>query len=315
MISIREIAKLSGVSTATVSRYINKSGYVSEQTVMKIDAVLKEHEYHPNKLTTAIIKGRSNDIALIVQNIMNPFFAELVDEIESLIEQTEYNLIICNCNGSSEKERKYYKNLLEKRVAGLLVINTNDEDIYTNKAVPIIGIEKRILDYPKVAISNQRALNQIFDNVTIKNSNTLMIKGQDSSHSSNLRAKYYKKLAKQNNCTYKTEQISDEMDVLKNNSKINYKEFNTVFCWTDIVAHKVFSEINAQGLKVPDDIQLIGFDGLALNNIFPYRLTTIDQQIRNIGNVAINNLIDSIEGQKVEDIYLECKFINGNTTR
>lgn len=315
MKSIREIAKLSGVSTATVSRYINKSGYVSEQTVKKIEVVLAENEYHPNKLTTAIIKGRSNDIALIVQNIMNPFFAELVDEIESLIEQTEYNLIICNCNGSADKEREYYKNLLEKRIAGLLVINTNDETIYKNKAVPIIGIEKRILDYPKVAISNQRALKQIFDNVTISNSHTLMVKGQDSSHSSNLRTKYYKQLAASNNCTYDIIEISDDVEALKDKLEIDFHQYNTVFCWTDIVAHKVYSEIVKQGLVVPDDVQLIGFDGLALNNIFSYRLTTIDQQIRNIGNVSINKLIDSIEGKPAEDMYLECKFISGDTIR
>lgn len=315
MKSIREIAKLSGVSTATVSRYMNNSSKVSDKATQKIEKVLSKHEYHPNKLTTAIINGRSFEIALIVQNIMNPFFSQLVDEVEKRIEDTEYNLIICNCNGSLDKERRYYKNLLEKRIAGILVINTNDVTIYENKAVPIIGIEKRILDFPKVAISNQKALNLIFDNVPISNCHTLMIKGPANSHSSNLREKHFKILAEENNCTYDLIEVSDDVERLKDITYIDYSKYDTVFCWTDIVAHKVHSEIIAQGLKVPNDIQLVGFDGLTLNNIFNYRLTTIDQQISNIGNVAINNLINSIQGQEVEDVYLDCNFIKGDTTR
>lgn len=314
MKSIREIAKLSGVSTATVSRYINNSSNVSELTAQKIEKVLSKNEYHPNKLTTAIINGRSNDIALIVQNIMNPFFAQLVNEIENLIEDTEYNLIICNSNGSAEKERQYYKNLLEKRIAGILVINTSDENIYANKAIPIIGIEKRILDFPKVAISNQSALNLIFKNVKIENCSTLMIKGHNRNHSSNLRLKYYKMLAEDNNCECDIYEIDDDVEKLKNDTEIDYSKYEFVFCWTDIVAHKVYSEICKQGLTVPQDIQLVGFDGLTINNLFSYRLSTIDQQINNIGSVAINNLISSISGNNVEDVYLDCKFIKGDTT-
>ncbi len=315
MKSIREIAKLSGVSTASISRYMNKKGNVSESTIAKIEAVLAENEYHPNKLTTAIIKGRSCDIALIVQNIMNPFFAQLVDEIELLIEDTEYNLIICNCKGNADKERAYYKNLLEKRIAGILVINTNDEAIYSNKTVPIIGIEKRVLDFPKVAISNKSALNKIFNNVNMQNVHTLLIKGQDNNHSSTLRTKYYKALAKQNKCTYDILEVSDNMEKLNDVYSIDYSIYDTVVCWSDIVAHKIYGDIVDQGLTVPEDIQLIGFDGLTINGIFSYQLTTIDQQIGNIGNVAINNLINSINGNKVEDIYLDPIFVKGNTTR
>ncbi|MFV0254579.1 MAG: LacI family DNA-binding transcriptional regulator [Erysipelotrichaceae bacterium] len=315
MKSIREIARLSEVSTATVSRYMNKSGYVSKQTASKIEEVLTTNEYHPNKLTTAIINGRSNDIALIVQNIMNPFFAQLVDEIESLMENTDYNLIICNCNGSSKKEKQHYKNLLEKRIAGLLVINTNDENIYKNKAIPVIGIEKRVLNWPKVSISNEEALKQIFDNVKIADSHVLMIKGQESSYSSNLRAKYFKEFANDHNCTYEVEMITDDLEMIKEALGINYSKYDTVFCWTDIVAHKVYSEIIAQGLSIPQDIQLVGFDGLTINNIFSYNLTTVDQQIRNLGNVALCNLIDSINSKKIDDVYLQCKFKKGNTTR
>lgn len=315
MKSIREIAKLSGVSTATVSRYINKSGYVSEKTVSKIELVLAENEYHPNKLTNAIFNGRSNDIALIVQNIMNPFFAQLVDEIESLIEYTEYNLIICNCNGSLDKEKMYYKNLLGKRIAGILVINTNDEQIYANKAIPIIGVEKRVLDYPKVAISNRVALESIFANVEIKSSHICMVKGRDSSHSSNLRVKYFKQLATQNDCTYDIFEVADDIERLNHLPEIDFAKYKVVFCWTDIVAHKIYSEIISQNLTIPNDVQLIGFDGLSLNNIFSYRLTTVDQQIRNIGKTSIKNLIDLIEQKPVNDIYLESKFISGNTTK
>ncbi len=315
MKSIREIAKLSGVSTATVSRYINKTGPVAELTKQKIECVLAENEYHPNKLTTAIINGRSNDIALVVQNIMNPFFAQLIDEIEQLIEETEYNLIVCNCKGNSEKEQKNYKSLLEKRIAGIIVINTNDAQIYENKIVPIIGVEKRVLDYPKVAISNELALGMIFDNVRIKNEHTLLVKGQENSHSSTLRTKYFKKFAIQNNCTYDVIQIPDDFSSINDHKQLDYTKYKTIFCWSDIVAHKIYSELVENGINVPNDVQLIGFDGLTINSLFSYKLTTINQQIRNIGKVAIQNLILLINNENVDDMYLSCKFEKGTTTR
>lgn len=314
MKSIREIAKLAGVSSATVSRYMNNSGYVAASTAEKIEEVLAANEYHPNKLTSAIFSGRTNDIALIVQNITNPFFAQLVDEIEDYIEKTKYNLIIYNCKGNRDVEAKYYKELLERRIAGILVINTNDELIYTNHAVPIIAVEKAILDNPKVSISNKQAINKIFEHVQISDTSTLMVKGANN-YSSSLRERYFKKQASANNCTLDLIEIGDEMKQLQGQIPIDFKKFKVVFCWTDIVAHKIYSEIVSQGLKVPEDVQLIGFDGLSINSIFSYKLSTIDQNIRNIGNVAVNNLITLIGGGCVEDAFLDCQFIKGDTTK
>lgn len=315
MKSIREIAKLAGVSSATVSRYMNDTAVVSKESSRKIAAVLKENEYHPNKLTSAIFSGKSNDIALIVQNIMNPFFAQLVEAMETYIDTTKYSLIIYNCNGNREIEAERYKKLLERRIAGVLVINTTDESIYSNHAVPIIAVEKPILDYPKVAVDNKQAITKIFENLELDNSRLLMIKGNEGNYSSMLREQYFIKLAAKAGSKCDIHVLADDLGQLQSDVEIDLSQYQTIFCWTDMVAHKVYSEVLKQGLHIPEDIQLIGFDGLAINSIFSYQLTTIDQEIENLGKVAVGNLINLIEGQKVEDSFLDCKFKRGNTTK
>ncbi len=293
---------------------MNNRDAVADKSAKKIEAVLAENEYYPNKLTTAIFKGHSNDIALIVQNMMNPFFSQLVTEIELVVEETNYNLIICNCHGDAEIEKRYFKNLLENRIAGLIVINTNDESIYENKEIPIIGVEKRILDYPKVAINNEKAIKEMINNLELDDKKVLMCHGPNSNYSSHSRTQYVSKYTKGICDSIDFYELSDDVNQLNKTVDVDLKSYDIVICWCDVVAHKIYGDAIKNGLKIPSDLEIVGFDGLFMNQIFGYHLTTMNQGIQQIGKCSIYNLIDLIKGLDVSDQYIDAKFIKGNTS-
>lgn len=310
--SIREIAKITGLSTATVSRYINKTGNVSAKSSAKIKAVLDEHEYVPSKLTSAIMKGRTNDIGLMVQNILNPFFAELVNEIEQQAQKSGYNLLICNTNGNRDVEEKYYKEFVAKRVAGILVLNTRDEAIYAKSSIPIIGLEKRINMGPKIITDNQQAIYLLSEHINRQQiKNILFIMGPMDNYSSCARKNIFYETYQHKNIDIISviNEFENQLDL-----NIDFRKYDLVMCWNDLVAHGAYKEIFKQQLRVPDDIELIGFDGLQINKVFSYQLTTLVQDYHQLGLAAIKMIDDLLNNNPVNDIYVQTKLFIGDTT-
>ncbi len=310
--SIREIAKITGLSTATVSRYINNTGNVSAKSSVKIKAVLDEYEYVPSNLTSAIMKGRTNDIGLMVQNILNPFFAELVNEIEQQAQKCGYNLLICNTNGNRDVEEKYYKEFVAKRVSGILVMNTRDEAIYAKSTIPIIGLEKRINNGPKIITDNKQAISLLAKQINqVKIQNILFIMGPIDNYSSQARRDLF--------CQTYDEKNIDVISVineLENQSlqTIDFSKYDLVMCWNDLVAHGAYKEIIKQQLKIPQDLELIGFDGLQINKVFSYQLTTLVQDYHQLGALAIKMIDDLLSNKPVTDVYVQTKLFKGDTT-
>lgn len=120
MISIVDIARLSGVSTATVSRIINNSGYVSEETRRRVMEVIKQYNYKPNALAKGLVTKKSNLIGLLVPQIDNPFFIRVIIAIESGLRSKGYNVLLCHSNESEENEERFLDILSEQRAAGII---------------------------------------------------------------------------------------------------------------------------------------------------------------------------------------------------
>ena len=121
MATIRDVGKLAGVSVATVSRVINKKGYVSKETEEAILNAMKMLNYTPNDVARRLAGKKSKTIGLIIPNILNPFFPEVARAAEDTANKLGYNLILCNTDNSREKERQYYEMLFNKQVDGIMI--------------------------------------------------------------------------------------------------------------------------------------------------------------------------------------------------
>ena len=124
-ISIKEIAELSGVSVATVSRVINNNGRFSEETRKKVLDIIEKYDYTTNMAAKSLRVSKSNTIGVIVPDINNLFFAELVLEIEKFFFKHGYSVFICNTGQNEVKEKEYFKSLDSKLVDGIICISSN----------------------------------------------------------------------------------------------------------------------------------------------------------------------------------------------
>ncbi len=126
--TIKDVAKLAGVSVSTVSRVLNRSGYISVATCEKVYDAVCQLDYKPNSIAQSLKKNSSHTIGLVVTDITNPYFAAIAKGAESYFSQYGYNLIICNTNESPKKEKIHLDMLFDRRVDGILLCSTGQNN-------------------------------------------------------------------------------------------------------------------------------------------------------------------------------------------
>src|SRR5437870_10439357 len=119
---IKDIAREAGVSTATVSHVINKTKYVSDPTREKVQSAIKKFDYHPNAHAQSLALGRSKIIGLLVSDISNPFFPEIIKSVEAAVIALGYNLFLLNTNYETDRTINYVHRLIQMKVAGIILM-------------------------------------------------------------------------------------------------------------------------------------------------------------------------------------------------
>lgn len=146
-ITIKDVAKYAGVSTATVSRVVNQNYYVSPEIEAKVNEAIKRLNYYPNSIARSLKNESTLTIGLLVSDISNNYFTTIAKAIEDVVSKENYNIIVCSTENSKEKELTYIKLLMSKKIDGLIVNTTgkNNEFISNlSKTVPIVLINRRI---------------------------------------------------------------------------------------------------------------------------------------------------------------------------
>ncbi len=314
MKSIREIAKLSGVSTATVSRYVNKTGTVSQEKAKSIQAVIDKYGYVPNEHVKAIFTGRTKDIGLIVQNVTNPFFSELVDGIMKVSTKAGHTIIVCNAMGDEQKELEYYQSMQKKRVSGLIVVNTCNPGIYKANTIPLTSVDRRIENSNFIKVENELGISQFLNTYNARTfKKPLFIEATNYNQSSIERKKGAETYFALANIRLDEAKVDDQNTQVSEVVIDNLIDNDLIICWNDLVAHKVIAGLTKRGIKVPEDISVIGYDNIQINNFFAYELSTIDQDISQIAKVAVQTLLETIATNNINDIVIKQKLIAGNT--
>ncbi len=314
MKSIREIAKLSGVSTATVSRYVNNTGSVSEEKAKSIQAVIDKYGYVPNEHVKAIFTGKTKDIGLIVQNVTNPFFSELVDGIMKVSIGAGHSIIVCNAMGDEQKEIEYYHSMQQKRVSGLIVVNTCNPDIYKTNTIPTTSIDRRISNSNFIKVENELGISNFLNRNNARQfKKPLFIEATNYNQSSIERKKGAETYFALANISLENAKVDDENTQISESIIDNLIDNDLIICWNDLVAHKVISGLTKRGKKIPEDISVIGYDNIQINNFFAYDLSTIDQDINQIAKEAVQKLLETILSNETKDMIIKPKVIMGTT--
>ncbi|MGX7420516.1 LacI family DNA-binding transcriptional regulator [Carnobacterium gallinarum] len=316
-VSIKEIAKLSGVSVATVSRVINNNGRFSEETRKKVLKVIKETNYETNSIAKSLRMRKSNTIGILVPDISNSFFANVVQEIESILFEQGYSTIICNTDRNEEKELAYLRMLEGKMIDGLIVISGVKEfgTATMNKTIPLICIDRKPQDTQNTIIieSNHYQGGFIATEELIKQGckNIAIIIHRDFLSSSKERLAGYKDALKKNNLAFNPDNVIhikatgnvSRTEIAKQALVERFKQgefFDGIFALNDRLAIGAIHAAKEYQLNIPVDLKIVGFDNDPISKYCSPTLSTIKQDNRVIAQQACTSLLLAIDTNYAE---------------
>lgn len=326
MSSIQEVAKKAGVGVGTVSRVINDSGYVSEKTRKKVEEVIEELNYKPNELARNLFRNRTNIVAVITPAIGNPYYATLCSEVENRLRKYGYKTMLCNTIGEATNEEAYLEMLERNMVDGIITgTHTLDYSSYKKIKGPIVGFDTPKLnddilivtvDHEKGGILAAKAL--------IESGCKEVLQFTDATTKNYPFIKRHKAFAKEIKkagliCReYKPKMDNFEEKFIQENIEeafSMYPNVDGVFA-TDTHALLYMKKALSMGMRVPQDLKVVAYDGtFILNTAYPSP-SAIVQPIDKLAKVAVDSLHAIINGEKVDrkTKVLDIEFRQGMTT-
>ena len=328
MISIQDIAKESGVSVATVSRIINSSNRVRPETERKVREIMKKYNYHPNSSARNLRKMETNVVFILMSTIVNPFLAKVVKGIEDASFELGYHTMICNTYDNTERDTRYL-DLVKKRFAdGVIIIGSNLKPQELRKTVgniPIVQCSEYVVDVgiPRVSIDNKKAAYEATEHLIKKGKRKIVhITVENNYISTKLRLEGYKKALADNGIPFDPELIVTGNYGFRNANSVmdeffdSGKSCDAVFAISDRMAAGAIRSAKCHGLKVPDDIAVVGFDDVSISRTFSPEITTISQNEHEMGVASMNMLARLMAGKETcEAITLQHKLIERESTR
>jgi LacI family transcriptional regulator len=308
MPTIKDVAKLAGVSVATVSRVLNSSGYVNEETKKRVEQAISQLNYRPNHVARSLFNGRSQMIALLVPDIMNPFFPELARAVEDFAKLNDYTFVLCNTDDDPEKEMHYIYALEQKSVDGIILVSsTVTEKRLHGVRVPIVALDRIVsANLSSITVKNREGARQAVRYLKKKGCERIAhICGPDNVSNTKERLGGYLDEVKHENWFLSSYVVSGNyqyelaMEATKN-LLIHHPEIDGIFVANDLMGVGVLKAAQELGLKVPQDIQIIGFDGISLGEKITPSITTMKQPIYEMGTRAAQLLIQQINEPKRE---------------
>ncbi|MEG0355888.1 MAG: LacI family DNA-binding transcriptional regulator [Lachnospiraceae bacterium] len=309
MIRIREVAKLAEVSPSTVSRVLNGTAKVNEEKRQRVEKVIKETGFKPNEAARTLFKKSAHIIGVIVPNIENPFFNEMAKAIEAEAYRNGYRLTLCNSSDNLEKEKNNI-NLLDRMNADGIILLTNQEDLTKEVKqckIPVITLDRQVKNNNEVACvqSDHYGGGRMAMEYLISCGCKHIINMQAPQELSSARARYqgYLDVCRERKvepcsilCQYQYE------DGLIQTEKLlqKYPEVDGILAANDMVAISVYKVLHKHGLKVPNDIQIIGFDNINLSSLMTPEITTIAQPISEMGTEAVQMLLKYLDGKEIQ---------------
>jgi len=334
-IDIYKIADEAGVSKSTVSRVINNKAGVKDSTREKVSKVIKDLNYKPNSSAKGLASKKTNTIGLVVSDITDPFFAIFVKGAERKAMEANYNMMLANSHWVVEEELKCIQMFEEGRVDGILMISGGSEarlDNYLNNLashnLQIVVVDRKIENekIPKLNSDNvdagYRATKYLLD---LGHKKIAHIKGEDvaSSAASNERLAGYKKaLAEagiEEEIIYPGFFAREEAEKATHKLLQEHPEVTAIFYSSDMMAIGGLKAIKDEGLKIPDDISIIGIDGIEMAALMDPPITTLAQPAYEMGYQGMEKLIKKLEGEidssLAEDTIYKMELLERKSTR
>jgi LacI family transcriptional regulator, repressor for deo operon, udp, cdd, tsx, nupC, and nupG len=328
MSTIQDVAKLANVSAATVSRVINKSSSVTEETRKIVQKAIDEMNYQPNLLGRNLRRTETSMVLVLVPNIANPFYSRIVKGIEDVSHSNGYNIMLCNTNSDSGREKVYLELLKNKLSDGIIFMATelnNDELSDIGAKFPVVQCceYKEGVGVSLVSIDNYSASCKAVKHLlSLGHRKIGMISAQNRFLSTIQREAGYKSTLQNAGIAYRKDFLkygdySFKSGLRLANQLISMEDRPTaIFAISDIMAIGAMRAVKEKGLRVPEDVAVSGFDNISFAAMCDPPLTTISQPKYDIGRAAMELLLKQIrhEIKDVQNILLEYELVIREST-
>ncbi|MGL4730752.1 MAG: LacI family DNA-binding transcriptional regulator [Clostridium sp.] len=311
--SIKDVAKEAGVSIATVSRVLNGINVVNEDTKRKVLDAIDKLGYRPNILARSLKTHKSSTIGIIIPDIASDIFPEIVRGAEDVANIYNYNIMLCNTDLDIEKEKQSFRMFKEKMVDGVLYIGNalvkEVEDYVNDLEIPVVtvGTADSKGNYPSVTIDVLKAGYDATKYLIDKGNKKIAYIGFfPEMYGGNYKKLFegYKKavgesLEYDENLVFFSSLNAQEG--FKGTNEILSKEsFDAVFCSSDEVAVGAINALREKGIKVPEEVDVMGFNDTDLASMYYPNLTTVSQPLYDMGSLSMRVLIKTLNKEEID---------------
>lgn len=303
MASIKDVAKLADVSVGSVSKYLN-GGKLKAKTTLAIEQAIQALNYEKNEYATGLRTNRTHTIALIVPTIWHPFFSELAFHIETELRHYQSKLILCNTQNNYENEIAYISMARQNKVDGLIALTYSNVDEYISSELPIVSIDRYFSEkIPTIMSDNFAGGGLAAEKLIQAGATKLAFIGYGSIYDNSTRDRYRGFQAYCQTHGLEAEIIYYEGHHHEFNEKlpelvqeiIVSKGVDGIFVVNDEQAYEVLNLLQKSHVRVPEEVQVIGFDGSQQSTNIPSMLSSIRQPIPAMAAAAVKSLMNIIE--------------------
>ena len=319
--TIVDVAKEAGVSVATVSRVVNGNYPVKPETKVAVSAAIEKLHYVPNVQARELNQRRSTTIGVVVPSLYNMFFAEVIDGIEATVRKDKYSLLLNCAQNDPEQEQACIRALVARNVAGLIVISPNtcnmQEDFYQRLAerTPLVFINGYHQIEGASYVSNDEAGGMKTALTSLRklgHERILLVRGSHSD-SYEVKEKVYRNFMEEQGCLDENLILDigagNSVDTVDNTAdyllaRLPEVRPTAVCCCNDLMAVGALNACKALELSVPEDISIMGFDNISLSRYVAPKLTTMDQNMFQLGESAAALVVEKIRYGRSKKIVL-----------
>ncbi|MGE5224547.1 MAG: LacI family DNA-binding transcriptional regulator [Omnitrophica WOR_2 bacterium] len=307
MPNIREVADKAGVSFTTVSHVINNTRYVSEETRAKVMAAMEALNYRPNAVARSLKSGKTNTLGLILPDSSNPFFAEVGHCVEEAAFQLGYRVILCNTEGDLLKEQMYVEVLSHKQVDGIIFYATGDRpasiELLIQSKLPFVMVDRDLANTPVDAVLTDNCEGGLLATrhlIQLGHQQIACLIGPSDNNPSAGRVIGYRAalteagLIPQEDNVLRGDFHPETGRVLTLQLLSRESPPTAIFACNDMMALGALRAVYQMGLRVPENVSIIGFDGIDLGSYSNPPLTTIAQPKDRMGKQAVQLVIERL---------------------
>ncbi len=330
-LNIYDVSKKAGVSTATVSRVLNNSAGVSEKTRLKVMAVIEETGYTPNIFARGLGLNSMSTIGILCADSSDTFLATAIYMVEQGLRKHGYDSLLC-CTGYKLEDKQYYLDLLlSKRVDAVILIGSNFIDSnpknnqYIHKvsqSIPIIIINGYLKgeNIYNVLCDDEQTVKSVTDDLIESGANNILYIGRRTSYSGINKRSGFTKAHSERSIpieNWQMKQIDGDLEevyeLLENLS--NYK-YDAVIAADDELAIAVLKFAKRKGVKVPQELQIVGYNNSKFGRFCDPEISTVDNKLSYSASAAVNTLVSVLDGESApKKILLSADFIKRETTK